>query len=256
MESSAYRYGNLTVKKIKKILIDTRKPFINDSIYCESNQTLSLIIPVLAEAFPKAGYIWLIRNGLDMVASAYQKQWYTGHSENHDRYDDCSQIEKDWINGRICGDLCGDMDSEKWANLSIFGKCCWYWNYVNRLIEKDLHQYCPKSFFLFRLEEMDKTFKDLIKWMGLKAAILPLAGRFNSAKRKPYHWTNWTVEERNTYERFCGDLMDRFYPSWKTRTGDWNDVTYYSNSAIMRWIKKHHKLVKKINDSFALNTLK
>ena len=256
LESSAYRYGDISAGEIKQIIKDTRHPTINGAVYCESNQTLSLLIPLLADVFPTARYIWLIRNGLDVVASIYQKQWYTGHSENHDRYEDCSPIEKTWIDGRIRADRCGDMSSQEWSQLDRFARCCWYWNYVNRVIGNDLNQYCSGRFFLFRLEEIDKIFKDLIKWMSLKAAILPLAGRFNTAKRDPYHWTKWTIEEKKTYEHFCGDLMNRFYPSWKATTGEWNDVKYYSYPGIMRSIKNNHKLVKKINDSFTLNTLK
>ena len=256
LESSEYRYGKLSKEKIKDLLLKTRKPFVNGSVYCESNQTLSLIIPVLAETFPEARYIWLIRNGLDVVASTYQKQWYTGHSENHDRYEDCSPIEREWIDGRIDADRCGDMSSQEWSRLDRFARCCWYWNYVNRVIENYLNQYCPGRFFLFRLEEMDKIFNDLVKWMSLKAAILPLGGRFNTAKLDPYQWIKWTIEEKKTFEHFCGDLMNRFYPSWKAATGEWNNVKYYSYPGIMRRIKNNHKLVRKINDLFALNTLK
>ena len=89
-ESSAYRYGKAPADAVEKLLVETRSPHLDGSEYCESNQTLSLVIPALVRAFPQARYIWLIRNGLDMVASAYSKQWYSGHSENHDRYEDCT----------------------------------------------------------------------------------------------------------------------------------------------------------------------
>jgi hypothetical protein len=219
LESSAYRYGNIGHGELAKILRETRQATIDGSVYCESNQTLSLIIPVLADVFPNARYIWLIRNGLDVVASAYQKQWYTGHSENHDRYEDCPPIEKAWIDGRIQGDRCGDMSAVEWAKLDRFGRCCWYWSYTNRVIESDLNQYAPDRFFLLRLEDTDKELTGLIDWMGLKVEIVPTVGRHNIAKGVPYHWTEWSAEERTTFEYICGDLMDRFYPSWRMYTG-------------------------------------
>lgn len=252
LESSAYRYGDFSKKKLKEVLLNTRKPSVNGSVYCESNQTLSLIIPVLAETFPEARYIWLIRNGLDVVASAYQKQWYTGHSENQARYEDCSPIAKAWIDGRIRGDQCGDMSYSEWADLDRFARCCWYWGYINRVIEKDLNKYAPGRFYLLRLEEMDKKLRDVLKWMDLKAKILPLAEPFNRAKRQPYHWTCWSLDKRKTFDRFCGKLMDQFYTSWKTCTEEWKCVNYYSYKGPLRRIKSNPKLIKKINDLFIL----
>jgi hypothetical protein len=224
LESSAYRYGMIDHAELAKTLRETRQVTVNGSVYCESNQTLSLMIPVLADVFPGARYIWLIRNGLDVVASAYQKQWYTGHSENHDRYEDCPPIEKAWIDGRIQGDRCGDMSAVEWANLDRFGRCCWYWSYTNRVIESDLNQYAPDRFFLLRLEDIDKELTSLIDWMGLKVEIVPTVGRHNIAKGVPYHWTEWSAEERTTFEYICGDLMDRFYPSWRMYTGRDSDL--------------------------------
>jgi hypothetical protein len=224
LESSAYRYGNVGHGELAKILRETRQATIDGSVYCESNQTLSLIIPVLADVFPDARYIWLIRNGLDVVASAYQKQWYTGHSENHDRYEDCPPIEKAWIDGRIQGDRCGDMSAVEWANWDRFGRCCWYWSYSNRVIESDLNQYAPGRFFLLRLEDIDKGLRNLIDWMGFKVEIVLPIERHNIAKRVPYHWTQWSAEERTIFEHMCGDLMDRFYPSWRMYTGRDSEV--------------------------------
>ena len=254
LESSAYRYGNISSKKIKEILMDTRKPFINDSIYCESNQTLSLIIPILAEAFPKAGFIWLIRNGLDMIASAYQKQWYTGHSENHDRYEDCSQIEKDWINGRICGDLCGEMTPDEWTKLGRFGKCCWYWDYVNRLIETDLNKYGQDRYRMVHLEELAIELPSLIQWMKLRTILTPLPKRHNIAKRIPYKWKLWSSEERLLFEKCCGRLMDTYYPSWRTLNNEWKGVEE-SNFTVgsLSWFRSNYRLVAFINSLFAPN---
>ena len=220
LESSGYRYGTIDQSDLAKILRDTRSPTIDGSGYCEANQTLSLIIPVLADAFPEARYIWLIRNGLDVVASAYQKQWYSGHSENHDRYEDCPPLEKMWIDGRIQGARCGDMSTDEWQKLDRFGRCCWYWNYVNRTVEQNLKRHCLDRFILIRLEEIDKDFSNLVEWMGFGQHMLPSINQSNIAKRIPYHWTDWSDEHRKIFELWCGDLMDRIYPDWRVYTDE------------------------------------
>jgi len=253
LESSEYRYGKLSKEKIKELLLNTRKPFANGSVYCESNQTLSLIIPVLAETFPEARYIWLIRNGLDVVASIYQKQWYSGHSENHDSYEDCPPIEKAWIDGRIRGDLCGDMSSDKWARLDRFGRCCWYWSYVNRLIEADLNKYVAARYKIIRLEEMEMELARVIRWMGLKYAVVQKSVRHNVAKRKLYLWTCWTDKERSLFEHFCGRLMDRFYPLWRTSNGEWKGLRYDSRSGFFPRFNSNYKFVKRVNRLLARN---
>jgi hypothetical protein len=216
LESSQYRYGKIDQIELSNLLRESRQRTVNGCVYCEANQTLSLIIPVLTDVFPEARYIWLIRNGLDVVASAYQKQWYTGHSENHDRYEDCSQLEKAWIDGRIQGDLCGDLNADDWRKLDRFGRCCWYWSYVNRVIDADLHKYSPDRFLMLRIEDIDKDFESIVDWMGLKDEVVPSVGRYNISKRVPYHWTEWSAEERKTFDYWCGDLMGRFYPRWRT----------------------------------------
>lgn len=235
LESSAYRYGSITESDLGKILLESRFPRLGGSVYCESNQTLSLIIPILAEVFPQARYIWLIRNALDVVASAYQKQWYTGHSENHDCYEDCSPMEKDWIDGRIQGDLCGDMGTNEWQKLDRFGRGCWYWSYVNRLIEKDLTCYAPGRFFFLRIEDIDREARNLLEWMDFRFKVVPAVNHHNVAKRIPYHWTEWSDKERRIFEYWCADLMDRFYSSWRTFTGKGSDTFF---TPALRGLKK------------------
>lgn len=253
LESSAYRYGDFSKKKLKEVLLNTRKSSVNGSVYCESNQTLSLIIPVLAETFPEARYIWLIRNGLDVVASTYQKQWYTGHSENHDRYEDCSPIEQAWIDGRIEGHRCSDMSTDEWNKLDRFGRCCWYWGYVNRIIEADLSKYSAGRFKLLHLEELNVELPKIICWMGLKATIYPTAKCHNVAKRSPYHWTMWTEQERATFDYWCGNLMNRFYPAWRTLSGKWEGVKYHYHTGLLARLRSNHNFVKWINMLLARN---
>jgi len=247
-ESAAYHYGELSDDKIKAVLLKTRKAHINNEIYCESNQTLSLLIPLLNDTYPQAKFIWLIRNGLDVVASTYQKQWYTGHSENHDNYNDCPPLEKAWIDGRIQADQCGVMTTEEWNNLDRFGKCCWYWSYINNIIEKDFKKLPHDKQFIIRLEEFDKRLRKLYKWMGLKALITPAPKRTNTALRDPFHWSHWNTNERSTFEKFCGAQMDRYYPEWRDDENNWNGVDYIKPRFC--YIRSKHRLITKINNAF------
>ncbi|UCC54423.1 MAG: sulfotransferase [Anaerolineaceae bacterium] len=228
LESSGYRHSDITADEITAVLQQTRHSRLDGRIYCESNQTLSLIIPVLAETFPQARYIWLLRNGLDVVASAMQKQWYSGFSENHNRYEDCTPLEKAWIDGRIRGDRTGDMSGVEWDRLDRFGKCCWYWRYINRLIGCDLNELNVDSYYLLRLETLVQQMPSLLAWMGVETSDGLIAVQQNIAKRRPYHWSRWNLDERQVFESWCGDLMDDYYPEWRNVDGNWQGIAYLS----------------------------
>lgn len=255
LESTQQHCGDVAAGTIHAMLRETRFPTVNGKVYCESNQTLSLIIPDLVSVFPEARFIWLIRNGLDVVASTYQKQWYTGHSENHSRYEDCSAIEKAWIDGRVRADRIGEMSESEWEELNRFEKCCWYWGYVNRVIEKDLRRCAPDRFYTLRLEDMPQELPKLVKWMGFESSQLPMMRRDNIAKRVPFHWIEWSTEQHAAFARQCGDVMDKHYPSWRTFTG--KEAQLYVAPAIAGLAQKVDELQKSLSQKQSeLNSIK
>lgn len=233
LESSGYRYRTVSEDDLRDILTRTRKQLAGSGPYCESNQTLSLMIPVLAHTFPKAKFVWLIRNGLDQVASAYAKQWYSGHSENHDRYEDCTPLQRLWIDGRIEGDRCGDVSVSEWKSMDRFAHCCWYWAYVNRVIEVDLKTSAPDRYSFVRLEELDVELPRLLSWLGVSIPIPPRVRQTNEGKRPPHPWIEWTASERSSFEHWCGTLMDQLYPTWRTSVNDWTGVQYQRRTGII-----------------------
>jgi hypothetical protein len=221
-EASTYRYGELDGAVITAVLRETR-PF-TPPLYAESNQTLALLVPLLVEIWPEARFVWLLRNGRDVVASAMQKQWYTGYSAAYDRYEDATPTQQAWIDGRLRGDRLGDMRAADWEALPRFGKCCWYWHAVNRLIEADLASAGVEPFVL-KLETLPDQALDLLAWLGITARS-PEIPQANTAKRPPYHWSNWSAGERALFEQFCGAQMDGWYADWRDENGRWQDIPY------------------------------
>lgn len=231
LEASGYLRGTVPRAELERILLATRREDPDGDVYCESNQNLSLIIPLLAELYPEARFVWLIRNGMDTVASAYQKQWYTGHSENHDTYAACSDIEKAWIDGRIRADWTGEMTEPEWDACPRFEKCCWYWDFVNRRIERDLADHAPGRNIRIRLEEFNLRIGELVRWLGFETAPVPDVPVSNPARKPPHHWTAWSREEFDRFEVRCGALMDRHYPGWKEFVHE-NNVSIFVTPAI------------------------
>lgn len=230
-EAAAYRYGELDAQHIRDLLLRTRVPVVNGQFYGESNQTLALIIPLLSETFPDARYLWLIRSGLDVVASGVGRAWYTGAGAGHKPYERCNAIEKRWIDHRIEGDRCGDVDADTWARMSPFEKTCWYWQYVNRTIEQDLQSYVsPARTRVVALEGLEDQMEEITNWLGLRRMRQEPVALHNQAKYPKHHWTEWNDAEWAAFERWCGPLMDRCYPQWREVTGRANGATAWSAS--------------------------
>ncbi|MCH9806512.1 MAG: sulfotransferase domain-containing protein [Alphaproteobacteria bacterium] len=224
LEASGYAYGEVSHETVREIVRESRQA-PEGKTYVESNQNLSLIVAVLEELFADARYIWLVRNGMDMVGSAMQKQWYTGHSENHSRYEDCPPIERMWIDGRLRGDRLGLVPAEEWEAMERFEKICWYWGEINRTISKATSQMGTDKIKTVRLEDLSEQSGEVFQWLGLDA---PARGETvaNTAKSAPYHWTEWTPSQLEAFERHCGDIMDRFYPTWREVVKPENRIFY------------------------------
>lgn len=251
LESSGYRHGTTSAETVRRLLLQTRRAECGQR-YCESNQTMALLIPEIVGAFADAAFVWLIRDGRDVVASAMQKQWYTGHSENHERYEDCPPIERAWIDGRIRGDLCGEVAPAAWRAMSRFEKCCWYWSYVNRTIAEDLAAHASTRFFRLHLERLNSQIGPLLGWLGLRTVITPVAKVHNRAKRPPYHWSRWTAEERASFVRWCGRLMDEDYAGW--RDGEtWRALPRERTPPLDRILNANTMVVKTLNAALAKN---
>lgn len=241
-EAAAYRYGEIAPEEITAVLRATRPFDYEAELYCESSQTLALLLPLLAQSFPTARYVWLLRNGLDFVASAMQKQWYTGHSEHDERYEAATAVQQAWIDGRLRGDRCGAMSAAEWRGLTRFARCCWYWRYVNDLIAADLQRHAPDAYFLLRLETLATQLPGLLDWLGVAATELPSLPHTNLAKRPPYHWRRWKSSERETFVHWCGGLMDVHYPGWRTAQGLWRGVVYETPPQRRPWRYWWHRL--------------
>lgn len=219
-EAAAYRYGAGNAAQIKNILLNTRLPLMNGKTYGEASHKLALVIPVLRDAFPDASYLWLIRSGLDMVASAVGRGLYSGGGIGHQPYEQCSEMQRRWIDHRIRGDRCGDVTAEEWARMEPFERCCWYWQYVNRTIEQDLQAHVPAARRrLVSLEGLDEQIDEVIGWLGLTRLRREPVVNHNAAHYHTHHWTQWNAEQWAAFEHWCGPLMDRCYPQWRQATG-------------------------------------
>jgi len=216
-EATLYLYGKYSHEKIVQLLKDTRKKIIDGKQYGESNQKLSFIIPALQEAFHDSKYIWLVRDGREVVNSTFSLGWYD------------SSLLKDskWQKYQIEAPKTGDINDEQWRKMNSFEKCCWYWSYTNKIIKRELDKIEESRWVLAKLEDIN--YDEIFKLLGLKSnkTKMPWVNKKRKLKENSA-WKNWDENKKNTFKKICGQQMDEIYPGWITRNGKWEELSKVS----------------------------
>ena len=198
-------------KELKALYIDAMT--YSTYIYGESDHHLFNMVPILASLIPKSKFIWLIRDGRKVVASTMGRGWFDEEIEKVAK-PTLGTEPGPWFYYRIHGDRCGDVTQEEWKAMSKFEKNCWYWSYVNKTIANAFKTLPENRKFILRLEDLDKKYIDLLKFLGAKPRKLHL-GVYNVAKHPKYNITYWSNSEKKAFKRICGEIMDLFYPGWE-----------------------------------------
>lgn len=201
-EAYDYLTGRMRRAELADLLRQTRRARMPGNIYAESNQKLSYMVDALLEAFPAARFIWLVRNGLDVVASLEHRRTYR-------------RTRGEWNVYRLRGDELGDVDPRQWRRMTAFAKCCWYWRWTNERIERDLEA-AGADYIVVKLEELADNIGAIGEWLGIPAhgVTVPVAnahaGRVSGAEY-------WDRRQRRDFADWCGPIMDELYPGWRAR---------------------------------------
>jgi hypothetical protein len=163
--------------------------------YGESDHKLFNMLPFLRNVVPKAKYLWLIRDGRDVVASTFNRGWYTRED-----------LLTDWGRYRINGFGCGEYTEDEWWSLTRFERNCWYWKYVNEKIHKSLKTIDPYYWFPIHLEYLAENLDEIQKFLGVRREELILEKK-NEATYEVVRWQNWTVEQKKAFDTICGECM-------------------------------------------------
>lgn len=210
-EVTGYQRGTLAHHELVELLRRSRRPeAIGGTVLSgEANQRLSFVLPALAEAFPRARIVWLVRDGRDAVASMHHRLWY------HPREAALRPpAVRAWADHRIAANRVGDLPAAAWAGLDAFGRCCWYWAYTNRLIARERAR-LGLPVLCLRLEDLGRRLPALWSFLDLDCPVPPQLAHANRASGgSPLGWRVWSRRQRETFRRLCGSTMDRHYPAW------------------------------------------
>ncbi|MEQ8842926.1 MAG: glycosyltransferase [Acidimicrobiales bacterium] len=215
-ETVSYRYGELPGEDLGEILKESRPAQIDGRRYCESANRLSLAVPVLAEVFPDAQFIWMVRDGRDVVSSGVQRGWF-----DPDRAKDTP-----WERHRLRGDRLHDVSEDEWAQWPPFRRVCWTWRRTNEIIGSDLASLDPDRVMRLRLEDMADRMDDVAEFLDI-APMEWVVPRMNARAKRPdtgpetanqvdhrFGPEDWTEDQVAAFAEECGNLMDDWYPGW------------------------------------------
>jgi hypothetical protein len=200
--------GTLPREPLLELLRRTRPPSPGVDVSGESNTQLSFVLPLLAEAYPSARVVWLIRDGRDVVASMVARGIY-----------DPRELRgrggaKAWARTRLQGDRVGDMSAEAWSQLEPFGRCCWLWAFTQRVVGRDLAR-LSLPWLQIRLEELDARTAALAAFCGVADDTAKAVPHSNRSRGKPRRSRSWSRKERDVFRQLCGPVMDEHYPGWE-----------------------------------------
>ena len=149
----------------------------------------------LLKKYPKATFVLLIRNGLDVVNSYHQRDKTTYPNISENEY-------KGWASGKP-RPLHDDIHLKNWRTYDRVQKISWFWSYINSNLYKSLNT--SSNFSILKTENLP-SIKNVVKsYKDYDFSILDK--RHNKAKRNT---DIWTKEAITTFNKIAGDTMQSF----------------------------------------------
>lgn len=177
--------------------------------YGEVTPALSLCAPTLAEAFPRAQFIHLVRDGRAVVRSLMSRGAFQPH-----RY---------LLPGFNPPPSKDDPLRDEWHTLSRFQKLCWQWVRRNESIREAVDTFVTleellSDYTYFRTNVTDPLELHVSRETWHEATHRPT----NTTKEYAIpHWSEWSAERVRQFQDICGELMDDFgygtEPRWRRK---------------------------------------
>ena len=190
--------------------------FPGDRWWGESDQKYWNLVEPLARLMPGSRFVWLIRDGRDVVASTFGQEWFPsaarpGNPVAGDLYDR-------WLYYRLDGAACGAFSREQWNRLTLFEKNCWHWSHVNREIERSFLALPEQRRVRVRMEDLRADVDAVFRLLSVEPLPVKVEKR-NQATYAVKRWPQWGAAERAAFDKWCGSEMDRWYPGWRAARG-------------------------------------
>jgi hypothetical protein len=184
----------------------------------DSSNKLSWLIPDLAALFPEARFVHLVRDGRKVCSSYFHK---LGDECYDDRSSAIFQAHIDdlrvpapppekkywWPVPRK-----NSPDAGRFRGFSQFGRICWHWAELNRVVLEELDRLSPERSMFLRLEDLTESpsaVSALYHFLNLpcREADFTVFGRPHNVNRPEDKLL--TAEQRDNFEAIAGAMQAR-----------------------------------------------
>lgn len=188
-ELKAYAQGRVPNREMAQLLYQTRRPAFDETAAAggESNHRLSVALRPLALAFPQSVLIWAWRDPVATVLSMLRRSWYSLQDQ---------AVRGRWADTRITALDVDGQSALRWNEMQPLERCCWYWNYVNRVILERVIL-GSESLVIVNIDDMGTAFDQMDQTFGV------------ASERKVHHLNSGSEDENSTGLNLTGDDRDR-----------------------------------------------
>ena len=171
---SKYAYENQSNGKEIRAVVDAaryeaiRNCYLQNVTYVETNNRITFFAHQLAELYPHAKFVHLVRNPEAFVKSGINRNWYSG-KHLHDE-------------GRIV-----PRDKAIWSGYSIEEKIAWLWNETNQFIENFKNSIPAERHFKLTSNELFSSHEkrgELLQFLGLDTTMYQQPKQVNKQIKK------------------------------------------------------------------------
>ena len=185
-------------------------------VHGQSEQKLAPLVPLLADMFPEAKFIWMIREADSFVNSSYPRGWFYneefGFPDNDSEFYPRQQRPGDFSAAhRLNGFLLGEFSKEEWQLMTAFERNCWYWNYWNLLIEENLKNIPHNRKLTIKLSELNQSNKTIYSFLILDPLEGSNADVINKAHYSKLVRESWTDDMEDIFTRHCDASMKKWF---------------------------------------------
>lgn len=173
---------------------DLRYSFKTQRRIMETNNGISFFAPVLAELFPDAKFVHLVRHPLEFIESGLKRNYYTNSVEDSRRLN-----ADDFFNSQ--------------DHATQISKIAWLWfttnDFIRQLSKKNAHK-----FFLFPFHNLElKSIRELLTFLEVNVSdteILKMIGKPVNVQKKgeAKSFNDWSNIEKEYVEKLCLDLSE------------------------------------------------
>ncbi|MFW5652893.1 MAG: hypothetical protein ACOC0P_02505, partial [Planctomycetota bacterium] len=191
------KFAENYVQQFRKYEIYKKMHNAGVETYGEVSQPLRCVGGALRKVIPTATYMILVRDGRDVVRSALNRQ----HGRSR-------------MNHAAVAPLPNDPYAAKWDSISDFEKMCWWWMDSYRMLLEHMPG-VPIIQFEKVTKSWDYVRDNIVEPIGLNITEEiyrdHLAKPTKNAAMKYVipHWSEWDDEQKEIFDRVCGDWMRR-----------------------------------------------